>query len=803
MTQEETSNRAVPATPQIEKPAHVDERRMRHISDEDLFAALDLSRPGLEAVRAAADAQDWQAAYTAWGQYFARRSQPVAVINLDGYARLPAELRQARGQPIIEAALKLGREPVDYTGASHGKSKLYGFHYFVWMQPLLDAYAIERDERHIEAFVRLFNQWYETSDQVAGEIFSLDVIWYTLGLAIRSQVFASAYHAYRQSPLLNPQTHARLLKSFLGASRWLAEEHDSFRFGNWQLTGVASLYEMAIFWPEFRESDAWRQIARPRMLEHLELDVYLDGGHSERAPSYHKHVMACFARAASVAELNGQPPLQQQPRFHQMYRWLLDQTTPLGCSTNFNDSHLVWVGSWAVQGAALLADPELKWLAEKYGTAEDIGWTLAGLPNRPNGQTAAQAYQAIAARQPLRQSKVLASSKFALLTSGSGPDDLFMAINYGPLVGHEYESHSHLDALSFVCSGYGVPLAVEAGLPLLTYDDPLYKNWIPKAAAHNMVVVDGQDPDENNKEGDLLFWSTSPVADLFEAEHSGYQAIGVRHRRLILFVKSEYWIMRDEMFQAGAHRFDWLLYTPQAIDIQGGWLEPTQFPGLVVLPVHPGESGRFEAVHGVMAIPGPRAFEGTHEFVDTPGVSHVQETGAARTAYLHVLYPARDERQAAQARAAPATPSAGSGAAATISTDQGQDIFFVRDSSAAAHLIEVQGWQSDARIAWMRSRRWFSVYEAGSLAVRGQPVFESSWPLRCLSLWPEGEGAAGTVEAARRTELTLHADWPIGQVFLNGVRLPEPLATGQSAHIPLPSLGLFSLRIMPRLSEEQ
>ena len=39
----------------IEKPAHVDERRMRHIADEDLFAALDLSRPGLEAVRASAE----------------------------------------------------------------------------------------------------------------------------------------------------------------------------------------------------------------------------------------------------------------------------------------------------------------------------------------------------------------------------------------------------------------------------------------------------------------------------------------------------------------------------------------------------------------------------------------------------------------------------------------------------------------------------------------------------------------------------------------------------------------------------
>src|SRR5258705_7236074 len=250
--------------------------------------------------------------------------------------------------------------------------------------------------------------------------------------------------------------------------------------------------------------------------------------------------MACFSRAASVAELNGQPPLQQQPRFHQMHHWLLDQTTPLGCSTNFNDSWFVWVGNWAVQGAVLLNDPELKWLAEQFGTPDEIAWTLAGLPNRPNGQMAAQAYEALTARPPVRQSKLLASSKFGVLNSGLGRDDLFMAINYGPLIGHEYETHSLLDALSFVCYGFGVPLAVEAGMPLANYDDLLYKNWMRYAKAHNMVVVDDQDPDENAKEGDLLFWSTSPVADVFEAEHPGYQGLGVRHKRLILFVKGEY-----------------------------------------------------------------------------------------------------------------------------------------------------------------------------------------------------------------------------------------------------------------------
>ncbi|MEP7356021.1 MAG: heparinase II/III family protein, partial [Anaerolineales bacterium] len=97
----------------IEKPAHIDDRRMRHISDADLFAALDLSRPGLEQVRAAVERADWTAAYQAWAVYFAGRQRPVPLVNLNTYAALPEALRQSRGPAAIAAARLLAAQPVD------------------------------------------------------------------------------------------------------------------------------------------------------------------------------------------------------------------------------------------------------------------------------------------------------------------------------------------------------------------------------------------------------------------------------------------------------------------------------------------------------------------------------------------------------------------------------------------------------------------------------------------------------------------------------------------------------------------
>jgi Heparinase II/III-like protein/Heparinase II/III N-terminus len=670
------------------------------------------------------------------------------------------------------------------------------------MLPLLQAYALDRDPAHIEGFARLFNQWYETRDQVVGEIESLDVIWYTLGLAQRSLVFTSAYQAFRHSPALDPRTQARLLKSLLGAGRWLVEEHDRFLFGNWQVTGISALYELSVMWPEFVEAPAWRQAAWQRILEHLELDVTADGGHSERSPSYHQHVLACLSRVASVAELNGQPPLQAQPRFAAMYRWLLEQTTPQGGTTNFNDSHIVWPGQWAVQGAVLLEDPALKWLAEQMGSPDEIAWTLAGLPNRPGGPEGAAAgvYARVATRPPLLESTLLATSKFAILRSGMGSDDLFMAINYGPLVGHEYESHSHLDALSFICSGYGRPLAVEAGLPLTSYDDPLYKTWIRSAAAHNMVTVDGADPDEQSKEGDLLFWSASAVVDLFEAEHPGYQARGVRHRRSILFVKGEYWIIFDELLQTGFHRLDWLIYTPQPFTVDTGRLQPTQGPGLAVLPVLPVAGGRFEPVQGRMAVAGKRAYDGGSEFREVQGMRHVQETADPRTVFLHILFPVRDAAQSEALAARSVGFDSGTGEACSIEHVEGVDLFLIRaQQSGPAPAAQVLGWRSDARVAWLRSRESWAVFDASTLQVEESMIFQSSARLRALSLKPTAAGLAGEVEATRQTELTLFVAGNVQDAYLNGVRLPASRLMGQTVRLLLPAPGHYRFEIIRRL----
>ena len=777
----------------IELPAHIHPTRMRRLSEADLFAAFDLTPPALAPVRAAVAAEDWPAAYAAWAAYFAQRAAPRLVVNLTGYAALPAALRTARGAPILERARALQTEIPDYLGATQGQAQLYGYHYFTWLAPLVAAHALDGDPAHAAAFARLFAAWDAVRDQVVGTIPSLDVIWYTLGLAIRARAFLDAYAAFHVAPALTPALHGALLKHWLGAARWLAEEHAGFRYGNWQIHGVATLYELGVCLPEFREAAAWRAQGWARLMEHLDLDVYADGGHSERAPSYHAHVLDVYHRVAAVAEQNGQPPLQTHPQFAAMHRWLAEHLNPLGASPNFNDSHVIWVGHWAVPGAVLLGDAALKGLAEHFAAPAEIAWTLAGLPDRPGGETATDAYARLPSEPPAAASVLQPVSKFALLRDGLAPDDLFLAVNYGPLIGHEYESHSHLDALAFVATGRGAPLALEAGLALDTYDSPRYKTWLRRAAAHNMVLVNGQDPDEAVKDGTLLAWAASPLADVFAAAHPGYAAQGVSaHRRLIVFVKGEYWLIHDALDQTGAPELEWRLFTPHPLEQAAGRWLPMQYPGLVVAPLFPAD-GRFEPVSGFAVVPGPRAYEGVITMRDVPGLSHRQQTAAPRAAYLHLLYPARNAAEAQAVSAQPLPLDEGQGEAARLVTGQGADLFITQTSPTA----RLGHWRTDAHVAWLRAPDCWALHAASRLAHADQALFSATAPLTAAHLWPAPTGAAAYLDTAQRATVTLTLPWPVAQVYLNAIRLPEAVDGTATVRVLLPGPGQYTLALHP------
>ncbi len=557
---------------------------IKSISDADLFSAIDLSSRALGEVSTATAKKDYPASYAAWAQYWSAKHQPKYVTknyhllidtdmlvdydSLRSYVRQYPEERDSilhRAEMLVQHRIQAWGDIVLEFGPAVdfnrnvGQSGKYGFHYWIWSRPLNAAYVLTGNERYLEAFDDYFRQWYDQRNRIEGSIPDLDVVYYELGLGVRNRMFIEHYllpYSHRTW-----QTHEKMLKTILGAARWLyeLERWEGYRSGNWQIHGSYMLTQIALTFPEFRESSNWLQLGLQRMHEHLEQDFFEDGGHSERSPR--NYTQATYVAYRNLYYLltnhNQDEPLARaiRERMSRTIDWWITMLAPTGEIPAINDSHRGLLPVFLLQDAASF-----------YGKPEIYG-VLANL----FGIHAPAAGVSL----PAFTSRNMPSSGFAVMRTDWTRNALYMNINYGKWNG----SHTHNDMLDFEFYANGRALAVDAGLGL-TYDDPLYVPWYKSSAAHNMVTVNNSNIEREGTEGREVTWYSSETLDYFGGEHLGYNSKGVVHRRSIAFVKPFYWVINDRLVcKKAGDTLSWNLHTPLHLMKSQNGLSTSEAPG--------------------------------------------------------------------------------------------------------------------------------------------------------------------------------------------------------------------------------
>lgn len=569
----------VSAADRRQTPEYLD-RQIKHISDADLFAALDLARPEMAKVKTAVEAADYRAAYRAWAEYWSEKEK-ISLIPDDGHLRkmadVAAKLRADPGrvQEAVRDAAPVMRHEIRGWGTvthqhgdvvdfnfDYGRSGQYGFHYWAWSEPLLRAYHATGEPKYLAEFDRLFNTWYRQRDQVQGAIRGLDVIWYELGLGLRNRLFL---HYYR-CPFLDrpPETHERMLKTTLGAARWLYElQQKGYRAGNWQIMGSYGLVDIAVHLQEFRESEQWLEVGITRLVEHVERDFYEDGCHSERAPTSYMNIAYRDPRnlmtLLNAAGVENDLTERFGHRLEKILEWWMLATNPLGCLPTLNDGGGRGLSvSNLRQGAALYDRPDFLYVAD----------TLASSTTETKGVP------------PVVTSVHLEPSGAAVLRGGWRPDDCYMFINYGTHGG----GHTHQATLDFELVGLGAPLALDAGIGS-TYDDPLHRPWYTTSKAHNMLVVDDANLDRRVARGSDVVWHSDDRLDVFAATHQGYQkSHGVTHRRAVVFIKPDVFLVFDTcVAEKEGQTLSWYFHSPTDLTIRAaGRVESSAGPGVLL-----------------------------------------------------------------------------------------------------------------------------------------------------------------------------------------------------------------------------
>jgi hypothetical protein len=434
------------------------------------------------------------------------------------------------------------------------------------------AYWLTGDERYAETFAAHVGSWMDQNPPKLG------INWASsLEVAFRSISWLWALYFFEDSPALTASLLLRTLKFLYLHARHLETYLSTYFSPNTHLTGEAlGLFYLGTLLPEFRAAARWRETGRRILLEQLTRHVQRDGVYFEQSSYYHRYTTDFYTHFLILARLNDQAvPVEVEEKLQLLLDHLMHLTRPDGTTPLFGDDdggRLMMLDQRAANdfratlgtGAAVFSRGDYKYVAQ--GAAEETLWLL--------GSQGLAEFDRVAAHQPATQSKAFADSGYYVMRDGWTPAANYLLLDCGPH-GMDNCGHAHADALSFELAPAGKTLLVDPGTYTYTGSKET-RDWFRGSTAHNTLTVDGLS--SSAPEGpfswssiarcEALSWISRERFDYFAGLHDGYERLAapVKHTRKVLFLKHDYWVMRDVVSSAEQHRYDLWFHFDTGID---------------------------------------------------------------------------------------------------------------------------------------------------------------------------------------------------------------------------------------------
>lgn len=650
------------------------------MTKNNFFSLINLDREGLEKVKASVQSGDFRQASADFLEYMRNRRKPVFYRGWD-QRTIQKDYDTTQADQICAGRLvhvDMGDSIDWHTPRMHDMEWLYCLHRHEFLTTLGRAYWYTGSEKYVRAFKRILSDWIdknpapdvdwmlEIPSEQARAYFMKQGNWRPIeaGIRLYTAWFPCYYH-FLNSPEFTPGFHLKMLRSMVDHARFLRRfytRHVSY-FNvspNWGLMESNGLAHMGILLPEFKEAEDWRNTALSRFEEQVRMQILPDGVHVERCSGYHLVCTFCILQIAELALLNGHRISQTWlSSLEKMIDFVLYLMKPQGVYPMLSDGdESDVIGSRASYG--LWEDINNLNMLEDSNDLRYVLKAGARMFNRPD-----MLYMAALGREgtkPSKTSVAFPDGGFYVSRSGWDKEDKYMVLNCGLLGVYDQNCvHGHPDALSMDVAAYGKTLIIDPGRYM--YEGP-YRIWFERTEAHNTVCVDGQDQSEmrdgwlfNTKAVPVCkTWVASRSFDYFDGSHDGYERLRepITHRRRVLFVKPDYWIVVDDLTGIGKHAFDQYFHFPEKTAVQ---LDPQTLRAVVkygddvwltILPC---------AVEGISAsiVEGSEnPIQGWVSYdygIKLPApVLRYAKTCTVPTRFTAILYPSKDRPAAVEAR---------------------------------------------------------------------------------------------------------------------------------------------------------
>lgn len=521
-------------------------------ASQELLQALNLELPPLAAVREALGRKDLAGARAAFVAHMRMRTQPsLPPLPMDAPAGVIARAdetldhtyRLASCPPTkLDWPFHWNEDPHDYDQWAIALNR-----HSEWVA-LGQAYAGTKDEKYAREFVAQLRSWVEAMpvyigpSWIQGPYLEDGRAPLSLDAGIRMAFsWWQAYTYFKDAPSFDVDAQMLMLQSMLDHVRYLLDQRAYHPESNWGAMEANGLFHLAVMLPEFRDQPTWLQIARDRLVECLQKQVYPDGAQRELTPGYHGVTLSNLVSALQLARHNGiELPDSFVAGLERSYEYYVAIATPNLQMPAVNDSG--WGGVQGMLREGLTLFPQRQdWLYLASDRRE-------GTP-------------------PRQSSWHLPYAGWSMMRTGWSARDKYLFFEAGPFG----VAHQHEDQLSLILQIGGQRLLTEAGI--YSYDRSDWRRYVLSSRAHNVVLVDGQE--QNRRTQPQTFAATEPYdarwfsSDDFDFAQGQYDSgfgakneVKVTHTRQVLFVKPDYWLLVDRMQPADAaeHTYEALFH---------------------------------------------------------------------------------------------------------------------------------------------------------------------------------------------------------------------------------------------------